>query len=331
MNILLSCFFPTTVVLVDDNLSFIDAVTGMLPSSGIVLKAFTDPCEALSYINDVSNVNRLDYSDLTRGGEEGTSDWNSVLLNINCLHREIYSFDRFSRISAIVVDYSMPSMKGVELCSAVNDKSIQKVLLTGVADEKIAIDAFNCGRINRFIKKGGDNLEAEIVENIDKSVCQYFKIHTDDISKHLSIHDQTHLKDPVFANFFFNNCLNNEYVEYYMLDTFGGYLFLSSDGRPSFLSVLTEHEISRIVNIGIESGEISRTVLEGLESREYILVSHSRTGQLPPISEWGSYMKPARRLEGYQTYYFAFSGAESLDLDFDNIKSFDRFKKISGI
>jgi CheY-like chemotaxis protein len=312
---------------VDDSISFLDSLTEAISVPNVTLVKFTSPSEALSYINEVSGINRLDYSDLTRGGEEGTSDWKSILLNINCLHREIYDMDRFSRISTVVVDYSMPGMKGVELCSNIDDKNIQKVLLTGVADEKIAIDAFNGGYINRFVKKGVDDFELEVAENIDKSIYQYFKAYTDDISKHLSVYDKTHLKDPIFANFFFNTCLSRTYVEYYMLDTFGGYLFLNSKGQPSLLSVLTEYEMSRIVDIGIESGEISNDVLEGLKSREYMLVSHDRSGQLPPISEWGNYLKPARRLEGYQTYYFSFAGAESLDLDFDDIKSFDQFQK----
>ncbi|MDR0678398.1 MAG: hypothetical protein LBF44_02575 [Holosporaceae bacterium] len=330
MNNVLSCFFPTTVVLVDDSASFLDSLMEVISIPNVTFKKFNKPSEALKYINDVSGVNRLDCSDLAIGGEEGTSDWKSILLNINCLHREIYSFDRFSRISTIVVDYSMPEMNGIELCSGINDKSIQKVLLTGVADEKIAIEAFNGGHINRFVKKGVDSFETETVENINKSIYQYFKTHTDDISRHLSVYDKTHLKDPIFANFFFNTCLSRTYVEYYMLDTLGGYLFLNSKGQPSLLSVLTEYEISRIVDIGIESGEASCDVLDGLKSREYMLVSHNRAGQLPPMTEWGNYLRPARRLDGYQTYYFSFAGAESLDLDFNNIKSFDQFQKISG-
>jgi CheY-like chemotaxis protein len=329
VNNLLSCFFPTTVVLVDDRSVFLDSLfdnlTEIIPASSVTFKKFTNPAKALNYINEICEVNRLDCSDLTKSGEDETSEWKSIMLNINCLHREIYSFDRFSLISAVVVDYSMPGMTGTDFCSNIKDKNIQKILLTGVADEKIAIGAFNNGHISRFVKKGV-NLEIEVADNINKSIYQYFKVHTDDVSKHLSIYDKTHLKDPVFANFFFNTCLSRTYVEYYMLDTFGGYLFLNAKGQPSLLSVLTENEMNRIVDIGLESGEVSPDIIRGLQSREYMLVSHNRSGQLPPLSEWENYLKPARRLNGYQTYYFSFAGAEALDIDFDNIKAFDKFK-----
>jgi CheY-like chemotaxis protein len=304
----------------------LDSLEEIIAVPNVAIKKFTDSFKALEYINRVCSVNRLDCCDLTKSGEEETSDWKSILVNISCLHREIYSPDRFSRISVVVSDYSMPGMMdGVSFCSSIKDKNIQKILLTGAADERIAIDAFNNGYINRFLRKGVYSRENDIADNIDKSIYRYFKAHTDDISKHLMICDKTHLKDPVFANFFFNICLSKTYVEYYMLDTFGSYLFLNARGQPSLLSVLTECEMERIVDIGIESGEVSSDIIEGLKSREYMLVSHSRSGQLPPINEWECYLKPARRLDGYQTYYFSFAGSEALDLEFNEIETFDRF------
>jgi hypothetical protein len=57
-----------------------------------------------------------------------------------------------------------------------------------------------------------------------------------------------------------------------------------------------------------------------------MLVSHNCSGQLPPLNEWENYLKPARKLDGYQTYYFSFAGAEALDLEFDKIKTFDQFQ-----
>ncbi|MDR2645734.1 MAG: hypothetical protein LBC04_00940 [Holosporaceae bacterium] len=326
MSGVLSCFFPTTVVLVDDNVSFLNSLSEIIAMPDVIFKKFTNPIKALDFINEMTNINRLDYADLTKVGEENTSDWKSVLLNINCLHREIYSHARFSRISAVVADYSIPEMTGVEMCSNINDPNIQKILLTGIPDEKMAIDAFNGGYINRYVKKG-DDLGTAVVDSINKSIYQYFRIHTDDVFRYLSIYDRTHLKDPVYANFFTGICAKKNHVEYYMLDGFGGYLFLTASGEPSLLSVLTEHEMERLIEIGIESGEISANVLRGLESREYMLVSHNCAGQLPPISEWEHHIRPALRLEGYQTYYFSLAGPEALDLDFGKIKSFNQFKK----
>lgn len=328
---MLSCFFPTTIVCVDDNAPFLNNLFKEISSLDITIKRFLNPDEALRYINESSAANRLDCSVLVKEDEEGSaSDWKSTLLNVNLLHQEIYNIERFSKISAVISDYSMPEMMGIELCSSIEDKNIQKILLTANADEKIAINAFNAGQISRFVKKDVDFIEG-VKDSLKKCMHKYFEIYTDDISKYLSAGgEKTFLADPVFAKFFYSNCLGKEFVEYYMLDSFGGYMFLDSRGQPSFLSVLTESELNRIISVGEESGEASEDVLNKLKSREYMLVSHNRFGQLPPMSDWERHLKPARELRGYQTYYFSFADPSFLDIDADKIVSFEQFKKTQG-
>ena len=327
MNGILSCFFPTTVVAIDDNVNFLDSLRDILGNRHIVVKCFSDPIEALNFINESSISNSLTFSDLTISGDETTSDWQSILLNINKVHSQIYEESRFTKISAVLVDYSMPGIDGVELCAKILDPNIQRVLLTGVADEKVAIDAFNNGYINRYTRKSSPNIAGDIVQSVNRAVHQYFSIYTSDLMKCLPAKELSSLKDPILANFFYGTCLNRDYVEYYMLDTFGSYLFLREDGRASLLSMMPDSEIERIIEIGVDSEEISAEVLRGLRSHEYMLVLHSRTGTLPPISQWDKYLRPARRLEGYQTYYFTFAESDMLDLDFEKIKSFSQFKK----
>ena len=328
MNSILSCFFPTTIVAIDDNVNFLKSLRDILGSKHITVKGFSDPIEGLNFINESSIDNPLAFSDLTVNGDDETSDWKSILFNINKIHSQIYDINRFSKVSAVIVDYSMPGIDGVELCSKILDPNIQRLLLTGVADEKVAIDAFNNGHINRFTRKSSPDIVEELTQSINRAVQQYFSVYTSDLMKHLPMKDMNNLRDPILANFFYGTCLNRNYIEYYMLDTFGSYLFLREDGQANLLSVMPESEVDRIIEIGIDSEEISDEVLHGLQSHEYMLVFHSRTGALPPITEWDKYLRPARRLEGYQTYYFAFAESEMLDLDFGKIKSFNKFRRM---
>lgn len=326
MSSVLSCFFPTTIVLIDDSRSFLGTLVETLSFSNATFKRFFDPVNALEFINSMSDNNKLDISDIVSIDEDCISGSQSLMVSVNRLHREIYNPERFSRISTVVVDYSMPAINGVDLCSRIRDKSIQRILLTGVADEKVAISAFNEGYINQFIKKGANNFEENVQASINRGIYRYFNSYTADLSRHLSASDRARLKDPIFANFFFNACLNKTFVEYYMLDTFGSYLFLNQSGKASLLSVLTEAEMQTLIDIGVDSGEMTKDVEEGLRSREYMLVYHSRTGTLPPIDQWGNFLKPARRLEGYQVYYFAFADSSALDIDTDKVYSFENYK-----
>jgi CheY-like chemotaxis protein len=52
-----------------------------------------------------------------------------------------------------VVDYDMPGMSGVEFLSSISNLRCAKVLLTGVADEAVAVKAFNAGIVDLYLRK----------------------------------------------------------------------------------------------------------------------------------------------------------------------------------
>ncbi|MDR3187041.1 MAG: hypothetical protein LBT63_01240 [Holosporaceae bacterium] len=329
---ILGCYFPTTVVFLDDDPAFSELMLESLRLKNMTVRKFANPLKALDFINETSSSNYLDCSNLLRRDDEGSmSDWKSIMFNLNELHQKIYDLSRFAQISTLVVDYSMAEMNGVEFCKSVKGENIKKILLTGAADEKIAVEAFNCGYIDRFIKKGSENYLKDVENSIKKSAYHYFSSYTESVFKYLPAHEKNHLRDPIFAGFFSNICATKSHEEYYMLDGLGSCLFLDPQGRASLLSVLTEDEMEKIVSVGLESGEIAMDVEEILRSREYMLVSHSRTGKLPPVSEWAKYVQPARKLEGYQNYYFSLTGSQYLDLDFKEVKSFELFQKTEKI
>lgn len=327
MASLLSCYFPTTVVIIDDDENFVETVRNLIQTDLVRVETFTDPRKALDYINNESAVNSLNYSRLTREGEDDTSDWHTVMLNINELHSEIYSFDRFRHISTVLVDYCMPEINGVQFCAEIVDPNIQKILLTGYGDGKIAIEAFNNGYINQFVKKDYSDFTEETQGCLQKSLYRYFKGYTDYVSHYLAIQGNDFLKDPVFVNFFNSTCLSKQYIEYYMLDRFGSYLLLEKSGRAVLLSVLSEEEMQRIVEVGMDSGEAEERVLSLLQSREYMLVSHNKEGMLPPIKNWENYLQPARKLMGQKTYYFSVANSDFLDIDFSKVKTYADFCK----
>jgi hypothetical protein len=222
----------------------------------------------------------------------------------------------------------MPNMNGVKFCSKILDKGIQRILLTGLAEDRIGIDAFNAGYISRFSRK---NLSFDIVDFVNRSAHRYFDIYTDYILQHASFGELSHLKDPVFSEFFSKIYKQGDFIEYYMLDSFGSYLMMKANGQRQMLSVLTEIEVTRLLDVAIESGEIDSDTLNKLQSRKYMLVYHNRNGSLPPVAEWGKFLRPARVVEGYQTYYYSMSDNDKADLDEDEIISFDSFRKTNYI
>lgn len=322
------CFFPTTVVLVDDNSLFLDGLSACLQVRNSILKSFDDCDAALAFLNDRSQKN-LSIEELMIEGEEGTSDWKSMLFNVHGIHKEIYNHNRFNRISTVTVDYSMPAMNGLEFIQKIKNKSIKKILLTGMADEKIAIQAFNDDLIDGYIKKGDANFEDTLTVNIEKCMNNYFSGYSKAIENSLSVYGKSHFQDPIFANFLNKIWNSSNFVEYYLLDSVGSYLLVQKNGNLTCLFVYTESEMEKLIESAKSSGEYIDELIQALESREFILSFYNSKGMFPPVKEWHSYLYPAKQLNGYQTYYWAIKNVPNTDIDIGDILSYNEFLKLN--
>jgi PAS domain S-box-containing protein len=79
------------------------------------------------------------------------------------------------RFDAIVSDYQMPGMDGLEFLNTVrvNDKQIPFILFTGKGREEIAIEAINSG-VDFYIKKGGEPMAqyTELANAIHQAIAR---------------------------------------------------------------------------------------------------------------------------------------------------------------
>ena len=73
---------------------------------------------------------------------------------------------RFGFTQVCVVDYSMPAMSGLQVLNALTDWPGSRILLTGRADEQLAVSAFNRGLIDRFIPKQSPTLRQQLSDTV---------------------------------------------------------------------------------------------------------------------------------------------------------------------
>jgi len=71
---------------------------------------------------------------------------------------------RYGLTQVCVVDYSMPGMNGLQVLSELVDWPGMRVLLTGQADEQIAVQAFNRGLIEQFIPKQATDVSKRLID-----------------------------------------------------------------------------------------------------------------------------------------------------------------------
>lgn len=75
---------------------------------------------------------------------------------------------RYQLAQTCVVDYVMPGMDGLKVLSQLADWPGARVLLTGQADQQIAIDAFNAGLIHQYIPKQIHDISGRLLGHLTK-------------------------------------------------------------------------------------------------------------------------------------------------------------------
>ncbi|MBX9697581.1 MAG: response regulator, partial [Alphaproteobacteria bacterium] len=203
MKSVLPYFTPAEVILVDDDIAFLESAELHLTSLNVTLKAFNTPLESIDHIEKHDKIN--------------------IHKNLDKIPLQIYSSKRFQQISTIIVDYDMPGMNGLEVCRQITSPYIQKIMLTGAATTDIAVDAFNEGIIHQFIQKDDPDAFTKLETSIAKAQERYHELKSHDFVKQLyAEHPEVAvLKDPVFMEFFEKLLQEKQVTEYYLLDTMG--------------------------------------------------------------------------------------------------------------
>lgn len=75
---------------------------------------------------------------------------------------------RYPLVRTCVVDYAMPGANGLQVLDALQDWPGSRILLTGQADEQVAINAFNSGLIDQFVPKQAPDITHHLLSILHK-------------------------------------------------------------------------------------------------------------------------------------------------------------------
>src|SRR5688572_29503901 len=113
MNTIPAYYYPSSAILIDDSEGFLTTISLELDTK-LAYVSFTDPAEALKYIEKNSKPDYLVNKCLLEDSEAGSFGLRSseydVKVNLSALYEQIYNAQRFNETTVVVVDYSMPSM-----------------------------------------------------------------------------------------------------------------------------------------------------------------------------------------------------------------------------
>lgn len=154
---------PGTVVFLDDDPDYLEMLALVLPRHWHV-KLFLRPAECINYLQqeppfwEADAWNQQQLIDHWRAGKPLIPQ----ILGYWSKYTERYALTR-----VCVVDYSMPAMDGLQTLAELVDWPGSRVLLTGQADEQVAVRAFNRGLIDQFIAKQTPDISRRLIDAVE--------------------------------------------------------------------------------------------------------------------------------------------------------------------
>ena len=308
-------YHPTTVCFIDDNYSFLRSIGIGMPVDSPFL-SFLSPEEAIDVVNIPNPLpplaDRCLRMDLSKPANP------LIHIDLHALEREIKEIERFRRISVLLIDYAMPTMTGLQFCELVADRDIKCALLTGVADEKTAVAAFNDGLIDRYIPKAGLTSTEGILPHIESLKQDYFDQYSRRLTSNLDLDPPRFMTDLAVREVFEQILRQERIIEYFMVSQPYGYLMLRADGSMLRFMVMDEDERAKSIQFA-QQNNAPMDIIAQLTASKYIgYFSEDPADYLghEPYP-WAEMLVSAKRVEGDQVWYVGVLYDPPADVDFD--------------
>jgi CheY-like chemotaxis protein len=322
-------FHPTTFCFVDDNERFLESLQLELPDS-MALRMFTQPEPALAFVNQSRGPAPIAEHALAL---ERTGSTAALHLDTSLIEAELANTERFARLSVALVDYAMPSMNAVEFFDRMTDPYTRRAMLTGVADERLAVDLFNEGRLHHFLQKQrAQDIDALVGYMFDME-SEYFRQSLARLQMALDLHSAHLFSDPAVATYVQRLMQRERLVEYYYVEDPAGFLLLRADGSVVRLIILTPAERAAQIAMAREYGAPA-ALQKALERGELVFSSGGDSPANYFGSErfpWDEFVVPAQALAGSVPWLVGIQHDPPMDIDFDpRQSSYDAYLAKTG-
>lgn len=294
----LGFYHPSTVLFIDDQKVFLEAIKHKMPSNMLALY-FDKPQKALNLISEYSIHEKKYFSEFDNIELDQINDASNFTLNINELSRITYEKKRFSEISVVVVDRKMPDMDGINFCRNIADKSIKKIMLTASKDRKIATEAFNEGIIDYFLLKDSPDLMTQLLSSIAKLQKEYFfGLNQELIGTFLPCAHNKKLQQ------FTQNMIRHFHgVEFYLLDKLGSTLIIKQDGTAITLAITSEKAMNSFAEIAEEQEALQLS--DRLLRRKNLVFFPNEQDTMHPASNWSDFIYEAKPVPEQTDLHYA--------------------------
>ena len=330
MAIISCCNFPTTLLVLDDDQDILKNIKYAL-SSQYKCICTSDIAQA----EDILTKNRgwtksLFGKGVSRIYQDDDPSIFSMSMDVPLIKKQVYNPDRFKHLAIIIVDYDMPGKNGLEFIRGLSDTQIKIIMLTGKAEQKTVIKAFNEREIHRYVSKADpDNLQ---------TISQYIKELQDefffDFSKFIldsfltAKESETKIfKDESFITLFNKIIEENDIVEYYLLEESGSFFFQDATAENQiFLIAKSKGDMQEYYELAEDDEAVPPDVVTKLKECKLIPCFNKPRDKIESAKYWN--FVEAKPLNAKKKYYYAILNKDKdnyFKIDRSRIKSYQEF------
>jgi CheY-like chemotaxis protein len=248
---------PGTVVFLDDDPDYLEMLALVLPRHWH-LRLFLRPSECISHLLqeppfwEADAWNQQQLVDLWREGKP--------LIPQVLAYWSRYT-ERYALSRVCVVDFSMPGMDGLQALAELGDWPGSRVLLTGQADEQVAVRAFNRGLIDQFIPKQTPDISRRLVEAVERLLFTSHARHAQTWRSTLNQEQSALLRLPAVDAWLTTFCARH-WVEHVVIGEPFGVLGMDAAGKIGWLQLETREGLPALAELAEVAGVPSAGIQE---------------------------------------------------------------------
>ncbi len=240
---------PGAIVFLDDDPAYLEMLAMVLPRQwNVKLYMRSQAC-----INQLQQEPPLWEADAW-AQQEMIDNWRAGHALIpQILHYWSTQTDRYGLTQVCVFDYAMPGMDGLQALGELTDWPGGRVLLTGQADEHVAVSAFNRGLIDQFIAKQTPDISQYLIAVVQRMLDRPQLRHSQIWRAALTQPQQALLQLPSVSRHLASLGASH-WVEHVVIGQPFGVLGMDAEGRLSWLQLESAAGLAELAELAESQG-----------------------------------------------------------------------------
>jgi CheY-like chemotaxis protein len=304
MTVISCCNFPTTVLVLDDDEDFLESIQGVLSEKYKCICTSDAQRAREILINNRGWTESSLKKGITRTFSGEDLSLFSVSMNFPQFKDQIYDLNRFKHITVVVVDYDMPEKNGLEFIRHIEDSQLKIIMLTGKAEQRTVIKAFNEREIHRYVSKGDPDYLHTLLQYIKELQDEFFFDFSKSILESLKETETKIFDKKEFVELFHQTLRENEIAEYYLLEESGSFLLIDATGKNQFsLIIKSETDMQHLYELARSDSDTPAYVIKQLKDRKVFTHFKTKEESIAPARYWR--LLDAQSLDENKEYYYA--------------------------